>query len=429
MKIIIGHYHLNPGGVTKIIQSQLSGFSNIKDLEVVVICDGQGFENINLPENASGLAYPKLGYMPDYGNEMTLFQTVNEILKFFKTTADKEDIIHFHNIGLGKNAAVTYALYLLAKEGYNVINHAHDFPEDRPNNFKYLEDALSCLGITDIGTVMYPQIDNYIFGVLNSFDKNRLLEIGVPDKRIQLWANPVSTPSIPSDLSKEDAKSKVEKALGLDEGKMLVSYPVRVIRRKNIGEFILLTSLFSDVANFVVTLPPLNPVEKEIYDQWVSFCKENNINLTFEAGMKVEFEWIMKGADVCFTTSIMEGFGMVFVEPWLWGTPVAGRNIPAVLPDLKKMGITYPLIYDKVNIEKEGQLIDFPTLDLEEQMKTILDTRDNTKSNFMSDNSEIRDFFNQENIVFENKNQEIITTELSEEQYGKRLYQTYKTLS
>lgn len=429
MKIIIGHYHYNPGGVTKIVQSQLNGLANKEDLEVVVIGDGQGFENINLPNNAKAIAFPKLGYLPEYGDEASLFQTVGEVLNFFKSVAEKQDIIHFHNIGLGKNAAVSYALYLLAKDGYIIINHAHDFPEDRPTNFKYLTDALGCLGITDINTVLYPQFENYIFGVLNSFDRNRLLDSGIKDSNIELWANPVSLPNISSSLSKAEAKAEIENRLNLDKGKMLVAYPVRVIRRKNIGELILLAALYGEVANFIVTLPPLNPVEIEIYNKWVLFCAENEINITFEAGMKAEFEHIMKGADVCFTTSIMEGFGMVFVEPWLWDTPVAGREIAAVLPDLKSFGITYPLIYDKINIEKNGALVDFPTLGLKEQMTTILETKESKRAAFIENNAEVDEFFNRESIIFENNNKTIISQELSEEQYGKRLYKIYRALS
>lgn len=429
MKIIIGHYHLNPGGVTNIIQSQLRGLANIENLKIIVVCDGQGLDNIKLPDNAILMPFEKLGYMPNLGDESSMFETVKSIITFFQQITEKEDIIHFHNIGLGKNAALTYAMYLLAKQGFNLINHAHDFPEDRPANFKYLEEGLKLLGVDDIGTIMYPDIDNYLIGVLNSFDRKRLLEVGLPEERVKLWPNPVSTPTISSDLTKAESKAKIEKALDLDSGKMLVAYPVRVIRRKNIGEYILLAAAFADTANFIVTLPPLNPIEIEPYNKWVAFCKENNINLTFEAGHKLEFEWVMKGADVCFTTSIMEGFGMVFVEPWLWGTPVAGREIAAVLPDLKTLGIEYPLIYDKLEIEWQNKCVDFPVLEMQEQMAFIQSILNDGKASFLNKNKALADFFNAESVEFENDNKSIISRELSEQQYGKKLYKVYKALS
>ncbi len=429
MKIIIGHYHLNPGGVTKIIQSQLNGLSHIKDLEIYVVCDGQGLENIKLPPNAKFKTLPLLGYLPDLKKE-TIKKNLNDIIFFFSEMADYDDIIHFHNIGLGKNAALTYAMYSLAKEGYNIVNHAHDFPEDRPSNYQYLEQGLGLLGAKDINAIMYPEgIENYHFGVLNSFDRKRLLKKGLPESRIQLWPNPVSTPNITTELSKPEAKAKIEQVLGLKTGKMMVAYPVRVIRRKNIGEYILLAAAFGETANFIVTLPPLNPVEIQPYNKWVAFCKENNINLSFEAGIKLDFEWVMKGADVCFTTSIMEGFGMVFVEPWLWGTPVAGREIPAVLPDLRDMGLNYPLIYDKIEVEWQNKWVDFPVLEMTEQMTVIKEVLNGGKASFLEKNPAIASFFDNDRVEFKNNNKEIISTELSELEYGKRLYRLYKTLS
>jgi len=429
MKIIIGHYHLNPGGVTKIIQSQLRGLANIEDLEVVVVCDGQGLENIQLPDNATFKPFEKLGYKPILGDAASMRDTVESIITFFKEIADKDDIIHFHNIGLGKNAALSYAMFLLAGEGHRIVNHAHDFPEDRPKNLKYLQEGLGILGVEDIETVLYPNLENYIFGVLNSYDQNRLLKIGLPESRIKLWPNPVAIPTISSELTKEDAKAKVENALSLEKGKLLVAYPVRVIQRKNIGEYILLAAAFSDKANFIVTLPPLNPIEIEPYNKWVAFCKENNINLIFEAGQKLEFEWIMKGADVCFTTSIMEGFGMVFVEPWLWGTAVAGREITAVLPDLKSLGLEYPLIYKDLAVEWKGEKLDFPLLEMQEQMAVIKTILNDGKSSFTKNNSAVANFFNTGKIEFENNNKSIISRELSEKTYGKKLHKTYKSLS
>lgn len=429
MKIIIGHYHLNPGGVTKIIQSQLDGLSDIENLNITVVCDGQGIDNIKLPDNASIIPFEKLGYLPEVGSESEIQATVNDIMTFFEGMADEEDIIHFHNIGLGKNAAVSYAMYLLAKKGYKIVNHAHDFPEDRPANHKYLEDGLGKLGVEDIKKVLYPDIDNYHIGVLNSFDRNRVLGIGTPEERVHLWSNPVSEPNIKSDLTKAESKAKIEKSLNLDTGKMLVSYPVRVIRRKNIGEYILLAAAFAETANFIVTLPPLNPVEIEAYNKWVAFCKDNDINLIFDAGLKLEFEWVMKGSDVCFTTSIMEGFGMVFVEPWLWGTPVAGREISAVLPDLTSLGIDYPLIYEKLEVEWNNKSVDFPVLEMEEQMAYIKEILEGNKASFIEKNKAVAEFFDAERIEFENDNKNIISRELSEHQYGKKLYKVYKTLS
>ena len=137
---------------------------------------------------------------------------------------------------------------------------------------------------------------------------------------------------------KTKAKTEICDQLNLEQNKLLITYPVRVIQRKNIGEFILLAALFNENANFVVTQPPQNPVEIERYKKWVDFCKKEKINVTFEAGTKVDFEKLLIASDFCITTSYNEGFGMVYLEPWLLNTPVVGRDIDFISKDFRADG-------------------------------------------------------------------------------------------
>lgn len=430
MKVIIGHYHLNPGGVTKIIQSQIAGLLELDiDIEIALVCDGQGFENVAAPDDIIRYTNQELGYLLQIPREKELRSLVKKIASYFSSLAEKTDIIHFHNIGLGKNVALTVAMYQLAKDGYNIINHAHDFPEDRPVNLQNLKDGIELLGYRNYKEILYPSFGNYRFGVLNTTDKTRLSGCGVSTDRISVWANPVSPPKIKSSTTSKEAKLTLEQDLQLEPGKKIIAYPVRVIRRKNIGEYILLASLFSDVAHWVVTLPPQNPVEVEVYKKWVDFCHGQKISIIFEAGLKTGFETVMKGADVCFTTSIMEGFGMVFVEPWLWGTPVAGREISAVLPDLTQLGIQFPFIYKKMVVEWNNQLIDFPSLNMKDQMDCIKYYFSGRKELFLKQNPKFMSFFKEDLTQNIEKNIEIITNDLSERKYGKQLYQIYSTLS
>ncbi len=426
MKVIIGHYHLNPGGVTQIIQSQLNSLSN-KGLDLFVVSSGQGQENIKLPECAQFQPLSHLGYLPHYQSTEFLKAEVEHILRFFEALTDTNDIIHFHNIGLGKNVALTYVMYVLACKGYKIINHAHDFSEDRPVNLSYLQKGIQDLGAV-FSEVMYPNLDNYHFGVLNGFDQQRLLNLGVSEDKVHLWANPVRIPA-PIKLSKAEARQMVCEGLSLDTDKLLVTYPVRVIRRKNIGEYILFAKVFEKYANFIVTLPPQNPVEIEFYQKWRSFCKEQRISVVFEAGLKLDFPVVMTGSDVCFTTSIMEGFGMVFVEPWLWSTPVAGRSIPEVIPDLKQMGLRYPLLYSENRVKHHSEWIDFSTLAMEEQMEYIACLDSKQIEEYTQQNTAISSFFKRKSMQFDNNNKEIITNDLSERKYGDKLYSTYKALS
>ena len=45
------------------------------------------------------------------------------------------------------------------------------------------------------------------------------------------------------------------------------------------------------------------------------------------------------------STSVLEGFGFVFIEPWSAGQCVIGRNIPSVTMDFKKAGLSLDHMY------------------------------------------------------------------------------------
>ena len=80
-----------------------------------------------------------------------------------------------------------------------------------------------------------------------------------------------------------------------------------------------------------------------MYNQWINFCNGNEIDIVFEAGKKVNFEKLLRGTDFCITTSYKEGFGMVYLEPWLLDTPVVGRDIDFYYPRfLKTMVLASP---------------------------------------------------------------------------------------
>ncbi len=85
-------------------------------------------------------------------------------------------ILHCHNPNLGKNPALTLAIYQLARQGFSIVNHCHDFPEDRPENMKRLNDMFDQSGLSS-REVLYPDLPGYHFAVLNTCDYNRVLKM------------------------------------------------------------------------------------------------------------------------------------------------------------------------------------------------------------------------------------------------------------
>ncbi|WP_319266959.1 hypothetical protein [uncultured Draconibacterium sp.] len=426
MPVVIAHSHLNPGGVTRIIESQIDSL----DGEEIKVLVGACPDDSNIKsKNAELHIIPDLNYLErrKYTDQEAM-EMLHKVHREIRAHLAADTVLHFHNLNLGKNPIVTYAVYLLAKEGVKVFNHAHDFAEDRPSNYSFLEEIIYGNFSQNLIEVLYPKLPNYQFGVLNSFDFERLKELGVTEERIEWLPNPVTFNASEDMPEKPEAKQAICEQLNIDANKLLVTYPVRVIQRKNIGEFILLSILFRHRANFAVTQPPQNPVEIEMYNQWIKFCNEHEIDIVFEAGTKVNFESLLRGSDFCITTSYKEGFGMVYLEPWLLDTPVVGRNIDFITHDFKNDGFTFPTLYYKLNIP--GIKTDFKDLNLKMQMEIISGVISGKieKHKLFEQNPILNTLFSDVKSHITEKNKTIIKNNYSLKGYGIKLQKRYKKM-
>ncbi len=428
MKAVIAHYHLNPGGVTRIIGSQVAGIQSVSEGTTLTVLCGSNPG----PANLQG-AMIRIDNVLDYWNASwkDFGERVETITGIFKQHLTNQAVLHCHNPNLGKNPALTLAVYRLAAQGYPVVNHCHDFPEDRPANMEILKDFITGSTGMALQNILYPGFPGYHFITLNSCDYRRILNAGIPDSRIHLLPNPVSLLtqfSISNDLT---LKKKICKALGFSDSAKICTYPVRAIERKNLGEFILLAVLFAGEAQFTVTQPPMNPLELPQYNRWKNYCLENNIPVKFESGKVVNHEELINISDFCITTSIREGFGMVYLEPWLAGTPVIGRDIPCVTADLVRQGIEFSRLYSGIYVENEGQMIDFKDLAWEQQEKVItgIATLNSARSKLLNDNPFLVNMLDDFLPEIIHRNQRIIMDEFSLEKYGKRLLEIYREVS
>ena len=427
MNIYIAHYHLNPGGVTRIIQSQIMSLKQLINAEdIVVITGGLEEKKFFQNEGIEVIINPDFLYFTEDKIDET-HKTHSRLLHFFDTFLQHDDIIHFHNLNLGKNPVVTFAIYQLARSGFPVFNHVHDFAEDRPQNWDFLKEIIENRFNEDLRKVMYPSFSNYLFGVLNQFDKQRLINFGLKPDRIQYLPNPVNMNET-EEKDKEFYYRKICQELNIEQNKPIITYPVRVIRRKNIGEFILLAALFREDFHWVVTQPPKNPVEKGPYDKWVQFCQEYRIPVIFEAGNRVDFFELMYASSSCITTSYREGFGMAFLEPWLLDTPVIGRNIDYATRDFLENGIAIPHLYNRLLVHHHHASDDFKNFDDDIQREIIKETLQNPViKKQLFENNPVLEKLNQaipQSVIDNNKT--IIKNNYSIQKYGELLSNAYQ---
>lgn len=426
MNIAVIHYHLNPGGVTRIISSQVAALDDC----TVTILTGADHEHFNR-RHAEIHVCSALNYLqPDKCSSDSLDEQLHAITAFLHESLAPGTYLHAHNSNLGKNPVLTCALYTLAKQGCPILFHCHDFAEDRPENMSFLEHVIHGHFKMDTHSVLYPAFPHCTYAVLTKHDRQRLEEYGIPAHRILHLPNPVIMPSI-QHVSPEEARAQLCAAFSLDPEKMIITCPVRVIRRKNIGELLLLAALFAERAEWLVTLPPQNPVEREEYIQWLNSNTAYGLPVTFEAGVQVAFEEIMYGSDMIITTSIREGFGMAFLEPWLYDKTVTGRNLPSVTCDFYDAGMVFPYLYDRLVVPAGTSFADFPGLPLADRMKCIRTacTSAGFRKQVLDSNPELHTIFIPADDGVLKSNKRILTSNYSLDQYGKSLHKAYSSLS
>ncbi len=448
------HYHLRGGGVTRVIEHAVNALNNIGIRSVVLV--GEPPSDCTL-DNV--IVHEELGYQKK--GPASISNLTKELIKQCRSkTGLTPDIWHFHNHSLGKNISIPLLARDLSDNGHHVVFQIHDFSEDgRPYNYQYFSRNL---GDTDPGAVLYPLGGRIFYLTLNQRDKRFMIQAGVPDEQISVMPNPVQLPE------KINKGKKTADVSFLKSHNELVLYPTRAIRRKNIGEFLLLSAIDDQDALFAITQSPKSPEEQKFYNQWVHFAQKHNLPVAFdfvrESG--TPFINLMHSSHHIVTTSITEGFGLAFLEPWLIEKPLFGRNISDITNDFVDEGIDLCSLYNQIEIpidlidkdalkdkmivglkrsyaaykqeykpvyaEKaflstiKNNSIDFGRLDEESQMNVML---------CILQNNDLRDSLKCYNPSFPNnihslikKNKTIIAEKYNEQVYAERLWAVYDKL-
>ena len=332
MKIAIVHYHLQPGGVTRVIENTLQAWEeNGTEIEAVAL-SGRAYPGDRLPDTrvVQGLDYTS---PRDAVDPRVLTERLRASAK--DALGQTPDLWHIHNHSLGKNPSLTAAVSLLAESGERILLHPHDFAEDgRPGNY---------LSLSEVYQRAYPTGSTIHYAALNQRDRGFLAHmLKDSSSRVHLLANAVP-PSTPFSEFQE------EKILDLPENLLL--YPVRAVRRKNLGELALLASSHQDF-HFANSLGPTNPEFSPVFEDWKQFGKELELPLTYGLGEHTDasFPEMVGHAQSILSVSVAEGFGLGFLEPWTFGKGLCGRNLPDITSDFAELGVSLANLYDRLPI-------------------------------------------------------------------------------
>lgn len=301
MRIALLHYHQHPSGVNQIIALQ----------EQVLTALGHEVIIPHLPEL-------------DYSEKSLLSGT--ELLKKIEAAYPQIQLWIIHNPTLGKNATYPDFIKQLAETGTPLVLQCHDFAEDgRPTNYERISNI----------DHLYPLATHIHYATINSRDAQILEKAGIPNSQIHFLPNAVTREPIPS--SNPDAP--------------FVLYPVRGIRRKNIGEFCLWAKHATANTRFAIASRPENAEWIATFEEWQHFAAQENLPIDFAVVTdEYPFEFWLKKSTHLATTSIAEGFGLTFIEPHFLGRPLIGRDLPEITRDFTAEGLPLDHLYSEISV-------------------------------------------------------------------------------
>ncbi len=357
MTVAIVHYHLGPGGVSRVIADASRALTSAGVRHVVLIGDGETVARASCPEPSSPptRTIPGLGYLPTPGTLTASTLTSNLRAAAYDALGGPPKIWHFHNHSLGKNVLIAEVVTLLAMENERIVLQIHDLAEDgRPENCQIISN----------NSRIYPFSPRIQYAFLNSHDLQIFTNAGLPRKNACILANPITPSLTPSSTNNKQSPP-------------LLFSPVRGIRRKNLGELVFLSALAPEGTRVAISRAPLDPAALAIHDRWSRFARRQGLPIGFGVtdrfmpapGASAGFESWLSHATHIITTSVSEGFGLPFLEAAAYGKPLIGRNIKHLTNDHADHGIRAGNLYDQLLIPVDW--IDFTIL--RDHLKTTLE--------------------------------------------------------
>lgn len=315
MKIVFIHYHIKPGGVTTVLKHQVQAVAAAGGDALIVTGEAPPG-----PFPADVCVIEGLGYDTLPGVKPPAAQVADRIVRAINNRWDTGcDLAHVHNPTLAKNGQFLKVLRILQEKSLRLFLQIHDFAEDgRPT--AWFSGA-------------YPAGCHY--GVINARDYDLMKKAGWHDNGLHLIANTIT----PLGCNPDDGP-----------GDNRVLYPIRAIRRKNIGEAILLSCFFKHRETLAITLPPNSPSDIAAYKDWKAFTRARRLPVAYEMGIDHDFRKLVAGARFLMTTSITEGFGFSFLEPWTAGKFLWGRLLPDICRDFEAQGIELSHLYHQLAV-------------------------------------------------------------------------------
>jgi glycosyltransferase involved in cell wall biosynthesis len=339
-KPVLMHYHMYPGGVSTLILNTIillieRGY--IKDNITFVLGTEEKSEwffkklkeSIKQKVNIDLKIIPEINYWDDSFGEVE--QVADKVKELFKQIGSNGRVLWAQNPTLGKNPAYTLALKKLAQEkpDQKIWMHVHDSAEQgRWPNLDLMYSRLS--------EPYYFDAPGTRWMVINRIDYRAYLEAGMPEEHLFYVPDPLLLPV----HQRKKGKAEIGEVLSGYAAKNgftfngdlpWLLFAGRTIRRKNLLETLLIALCAPKKLTFLVTLPADSPDDKPYEEMLFNAIRKYRLGAAgfgiHHVGTDFALNDLALAADLVISSSVMEGFGLPYLEFPMLGRPVMAKEI------------------------------------------------------------------------------------------------------
>lgn len=368
--LVVVHYHWRTGGVRSVVERGVGAVCGSRwwgGLRRVIFLAGEapaqdwmgkvqrlvgGVDGAAVVPALEWRVCEGLGYAAEAGCSPAVGVLVEELKKMVPAGSG----VWAHNLGLGRNPAAAKALAEVCRSrGAALVVHHHDFwfCHRWP-----LWEELVGLGWGDaerVAEAVFPSGPGVAHVALTRHDWEGLA--GVFGERAVWLPNCYEPPERPSLREMEEARRWLRGGGGCGQDEPVWLLPGRWLRRKNPLEAVLI--FLRRVGRGVLVLSGRAGSAREA--AFLGRCRQAAACggwpvrwVDFGGEGAPPFWHLMCAAEGLVQTSVLEGFGLAYVEGTAAGRPLVCRRLRNVWPDLEGWGFRFPLSYEEEWVEPDA---------------------------------------------------------------------------
>lgn len=373
MRLIIVHNHFRPGGVRRVIElatpAIVERLRNSNENVEVVLAGGEPPDEEWFNYFAGTLkptqVFPRVDERARYsaGRLWQQASSVRRLENFLKDLlhgqVPAKTVFWAHNQGLGRNLALTEALKRTAlSTGSRLVLHHHDWWFDnRWSRWNEMRRA-GYKRLSLVSEVIFGEDPGITHIAINQTDFS-LLNPHMPKSAAWL-PNPAEPADQHATVNDKRVQGWLDKRIG--PGRPIWLMPIRLLRRKNIAEALLLKQWLRPEACLVVTGLASSRQEEAYARSLGSAATQHGWPLKLGAlqGDKKapQMSALFRASEAVLLTSLQEGFGLPYLEAVARQRPLVARMLPNMALDLTRFGFRFPQTYREVLVDPT--LFDFP---------------------------------------------------------------------